>query len=161
MSLLRKLRHLWFCVHSFCVGSRFVNRAGSLFCKVVTAWYCGRSYLTVGSVFRLATVHLFVHLVQTGSRQSWPRICTRMLSASRRIATRRLDSLLASAEATYRGISLRRQRRSRSETCITKFAPIRQARSHRTSRLSSRSFHGVRLQNKGVVVCTAGFRVHP
>ena len=30
----------------------------------------GRSYLAVGSVFRLATVHLFVDLVQTGSRQS-------------------------------------------------------------------------------------------
>ena len=61
------------------------------------------------------------------------------VSASRQIATWPLDSLLASAKAISRCISLRRQRRFRS---------TRQARSHRTSRLSSRSVQGVRLQNK-------------
>ena len=75
-----------------------------------------------------------------------------MLSASRQIATWPPGSSLASAEAISRCISLRRQRRFRS---------TRQARSHRTSRLSSRSFQGVRLQNKGFVICTAAFRVHP
>ena len=64
-----------------------------------------------------------------------------MFSASRQIATQ--------------------QYRSRSGTCITSFAPTIQARSHTTSRLSSRSFQGVRLQNKGFVVCTTAFRVHP
>ena len=75
-----------------------------------------------------------------------------MLSASRRIATRPLGSLLASAGAIYRSVSLRRQRRSRS---------TRQARPHRTSRLSSRSLQGVKLQNKGVIVYTSGLKVHP
>ena len=84
-----------------------------------------------------------------------------MLSAARQIATRRLGGSLASAEATVSRHFSARQRRSRSGTCITSFAPTRQPRSHRTSPLSSRSFRGVRFPNKGDVVCTAGFRVHP
>ena len=39
-------------------------------------------------------------------------------------------------------------------------APRGRACSHRTSRLSSRSFRGVRLQTRVVVVCTAGFGCH-
>ena len=39
-------------------------------------------------------------------------------------------------------------------------APRGRACLHRTSRLSSRSFRGVRLQTRVVVVCTAGFGCH-
>ena len=63
-----------------------------------------------------------------------------MLSASRQIATRRLDRFLASAEVTVSNISLR------DSAGLTRFAPTQRARSHKTSRPSSRSFHGVRLK---------------
>ena len=46
---------------------------------------------------------------------------------------------------------------SAGPTC---FAPTQRARSHKTSRLSSRSFPWCETQNRSVVVCTAGFRTH-
>ena len=62
-----------------------------------------------------------------------------MLSASRQIATRRLDSFLVSVEVTVSSISLR------DSAGLTRFAPTQRARLHKTSRPSSRSFHGVAL----------------
>ena len=72
MSLMRKLRHRWvFCVvvlcwQLLCESCQFLVFAGAV---VVRISQLVRS-------FRLATVHLFVDLAQTGSRQS-PRVCTR------------------------------------------------------------------------------------
>ena len=56
--------------------------------------------------------------MQTGSRQSWPRVCTRwclLLVRSRHGVS--VASLLQRKQLCRR-ISVRRQRRSRSETCI-------------------------------------------
>ena len=125
-----------------------MNRACSLFCKVVelVLWS-----LVSGSWFGFPSRNCPSDCSACANRfkTESPRVCTRMSSASRWIATRPLGSLLTSAGAIYRRISLRRQRRSRS---------TRQARSHRTSRLSSRSFQGVKLQNKGVIVYTSGLK---
>ena len=77
-----------------------------------------------------------------------------MLSASRQIATQRLGSFLASAEATVSSISLRRQSRShmfRSGTTGTLTQNITTNESE---------FPWCEIQNKGVVVCIAGFRTY-
>ena len=84
---------------------------------------------------------------------------TSMLSASRQIATRRLSCLLASGNVG-RDISLRKQHRFRSPTCLACCAPTRRARPHRTSRLSSRN-STMYVSEQSVVVCTADFKVHP
>ena len=70
------------------------------FCQVATAWYCDRSYLTVGSGFPSRNCPFVYCSWQTGSRQKLAASLYEMTSASRQIASRRLGNILASAEAT-------------------------------------------------------------
>ena len=82
------------------------------------SWYCNISHLTVGSGFCLATVHLFFDLVQIGSRQSWPRVCTRYCLLLVRSQHGVSKASMLQRKRLCRGTSLRRHCRSRSETCI-------------------------------------------
>ena len=108
------------------------------FCKEITAGNCNRSHLTVGSGFCLTTVHLFLDLV----RQVQAELAAsphEKLSASRWIATRRLGSFLASAEATV----------SEHFSTLTQNITIIESK-----------FLQCQAQNNGVVVCIATFKVH-
>ena len=46
------------CVDEIFIGELLENRAGSLFCKVITAWYCNLSHLTVGSDFSVSQLSI-------------------------------------------------------------------------------------------------------
>ena len=79
-------------------------------------------------------------------------------SASRQIATRRLDSFLALADVTVSKHFSARQRRSRSETCIHVLLLPNGHAHTRTSRLSNRSFRGVGLQALSKLLTWKRFR---
>ena len=106
------------CVMTSC----FVNRAGSLFCRVLTVWY---SQLLISDSW--------------GWRVSPDKTQFNQTSAVL-LGDHPLTFLLLGVKHAGLGLELVEW------TC---FAPAKRARSHRTSRLSSRSSRGVRLQCKG------------
>ena len=118
-------------------------------------WYCNCSYLTVDSDFPLRNCSSVVDLV----RQVQDRVAAslhEMLSASRRSRHGVLVASLLQQKRLCRSISLLRKRKSRSETCI-----LRQNETL-TQNITTidPKFLQCEAQNNGVVVCTAGLRVH-
>ena len=107
-----------FCVMTSC----FVNRAGSLFCRVLTVW---KSQLLISDSW--------------GWRVSPDKTQFNQTSAVL-LGDHPLTFLLLGVKHAGLGLELVEW------TC---FAPTKRAHSHTTSRLSSRSSRGVRLQCKG------------
>ena len=119
----------------------FENRPGSLFCKVVQL---ATVVALSGSWFGFSVSQLSFCLLFLCRRfkPGWPRVCTKwclLLVRSRHGVS--VDPLL------------QRKRLCQAILCensagLTCLAPTQRARSHKTSRLSSRSFHGVRFKTR-------------